>query len=281
VPEQISATVDRVEPYTTQLKIENKGREPLQWNFTNELPAWLSTNKQSGTISGFGSDNIELLVDPKLIANKVDYQLEISSNDLTKPKKAVRLLFSLINNKPVLSGIIPDQFLTTDPVQISLEDKFSDPDGDPINFHVGSNDSRIASVIVLDGMLTVIPKKSGTTLITVDAEDSFNSTTTISFNATVELITSVETEITRGNYIASPNPFEKFVSLRYDIDNPGNSLLYVVDISGRIVWKSELREETFGENEILINGAGFAAGIYNCILWRSNKFITTFRLVKN
>jgi len=83
------------------------------------------------------------------------------------------VVFERANRAP-LGSEIPALELTAkgDPVEFSLSDYFSDPDGDPLSYTLGEpTDASVVSLVESDGVLSVTPLEAGATSFALSASD--------------------------------------------------------------------------------------------------------------
>ena len=91
------------------------------------------------------------------------------------------------NNAPVLSGTLDDQTVTAgEPIDVSIEGVFTDPDGDELTYTAESDDTNIATVELADLELTITGVNAGTAIFSITASDS-------EFNVVGEFDVIVET----------------------------------------------------------------------------------------
>ncbi|HRX69278.1 MAG TPA: T9SS type A sorting domain-containing protein, partial [Tenuifilaceae bacterium] len=119
------------------------------------------------------------------------------------------------NNAPVVENTIPDEtenegFVSTD---IDLTNVFADDDDDELSFSAISDDETIVTVGVTGSTLTVTEVGTGTTSITVTADDGKGGTADDTFNFTVNAVPEVE------NPIADITEQEGFTSTGIDLTN--------------------------------------------------------------
>jgi hypothetical protein len=281
-PAQIAANVDRVEPFVTQLRIENAGRDPLDWSIPNIPSERISMSTRSGTVAGYGFQDITLTFDPFLLPQiQVSYILEIVSNDPTKPTATTNLTFGIPNGGPFVSTPFVAQVVNAGSSQLDLLDHFSDPDGDALTFTASSSNSQVASVTMANSTLSIVAVRKGSTSISVSAYDPFGAFLTSTFGVEVEIVTGLESSRKERNLTASPNPFATNLTIRYQTEKPEMAYMLVIDISGKVVWESGTYQEVVGANEIAIDGSRLSPGMYNCILMKGGSMNSSVRLVRN
>jgi hypothetical protein len=280
IPEKLSIKVDRLTLHSFQLRIQNTGGKTLHWNFTNTLPPLITAAKTGGSLSAQSTEDIQLTFNPITETGIYTYVIDITSNDPIRKNVWTLLEIEVVNNHgPFVSSLIPNQSLTSAIQLITLSGKFSDPDHDPLTFSAVSTDNGVVAVEVSDSILRLQPITAGQAMITVTAHDIFSLSASTSFEVSVNPVVSVEQN---DGYplTAVPNPFREAVKFRYHCDNPGLADLTVLDISGKVLWRSGDYTEVTGLNEIEMETREFAQGIYSCKLRKNGNVVKTIRLVK-
>jgi len=77
-----------------------------------------------------------------------------------------------------------------------------------------------------------------------------------------------------------PNPFTNATTIEINLVEMKNSLITVVDITGRSVKNIDVANLQIGKNEIKIDLSGFSSGIYFCKI-NSDQHTETVKLIKN
>lgn len=106
-----------------------------------------------------------------------------------------------LNSPPSVQRRIPDTTLVRDEgeLNIDLATVFDDPEGDELSYRADSENEDVAGVSLQDAVLSVEPRETGESTITVAATDGFSQEVTTSFKVTV----------TAGNappFVANPIP---------------------------------------------------------------------------
>jgi hypothetical protein len=215
------------------------------------------------------------------ITGPLNFILAINSNDPTMPVVNVEYKFK-VNSTPT-SQVIPTQNLTNLSVTHGLSQFFSDADGDPLAYSIVSTDATVAAVSISNSEMTISPLSTGTADVSVTATDPFSASVTTTFKVNVQknaAVTGLEPDPTLLTFTSSPNPFERDFVIRYNTAHPLASEVVVIDVSGRIVLRTGLVEEKYGENMVVMNGAGLASGIYQCIVTRNGERVWRVRMVR-
>lgn len=283
VPALVEAKVDRFTPYQFQVKIENTGGSPLYWNFTNSLPAFLTSSRMSGALNAFSSENILITFDPAAFSDGevFEYVLDVNSNDPVHPLVLTQLKFNIIeNHAPVVMSPINNQSLSHASRELSIASNFSDPDGDALVFAATSDNIDVVTVDVVESKLKLTPVTTGTATVTVKATDTSNASASLAFTVNVDHTVAVnEFKATGRELLATPNPFNEKLVLLYYAATPGPADIRVVDVQGKIVWEWNGYETVQGWNEIEIKASSMAPGVFTCRLLRSGR-VSTVRLVR-
>ncbi|MDO7907696.1 S-layer homology domain-containing protein [Paenibacillus sp. JX-17] len=96
--------------------------------------------------------------------------------------------FDVTVNAPPVSQGVPDQTqeMNSGNIQLSLNQFFNDPDGDPLTYRVsGMTDPAIATAALVGDMLTLTPLKTGSTSVSIKAEDGRGGEIVDTFQATI------------------------------------------------------------------------------------------------
>lgn len=135
------------------------------------------------------------------------------------------------NSAPVLSGTLDDQTVTAgEPISVSIEGVFTDPDGDELTYTAESEDTDVATVDLSNLELTISGVNAGSTVFKITATDG-------EFNVVGEFDVEVETiPVTIGTI---PNQTLEIggegTSLsvgEYFFDQDGDVLTYTIERSG-------------------------------------------------
>ena len=142
-----------------------------------------------------------------------------------------------VNSEPEVDDHIPDQTLTAgdSAVTFDLDDYFSDPDNDDLDYEARSSNSTVARASVSSGSrLTITPLVQGSATVTVtadDGEDDVSQTVTVTVNRATEPIPNrgpiAEGTISKRELLLVTSPSESFSITSYFSDpNPNDVLTY-------------------------------------------------------
>lgn len=135
------------------------------------------------------------------------------------------------NSPPVLSGTLEDQTVTAgEPISVSIEGVFTDPDGDELTYTAESEDTDVATVELENLELTISGVNAGSTVFKITATDS-------EFNVVGEFDVEVETiPVTIGtipNQTLQIGGEGSSLSVgEFFFDQDGDVLTYTVETSG-------------------------------------------------
>ncbi len=149
------------------------------------------------------------------------------------------------NRKPELvTPIAPKTLvLKSEPAADDLSAHFRDPDGDVLEFFVVSATEEVATVAVVDHLLTVRPRRPGKSIVTVRAADPQGAEVEHSFQVTVELSRADRTRILKHSLAA----FGRTVGTEA-----------VEAIGGRL--REGDRENAQGQSHLRLGGRSFSCG---------------------
>lgn len=102
-----------------------------------------------------------------------------------KVSKKIRLL---VNSAPTVNSLITDRHVTlgnSGDISVDLTNVFTDVDGDTITLEAVSGDPTVATVGLVDRLLTVTPVAGGESVVTVTAKDGKGGTVSTTFRVVV------------------------------------------------------------------------------------------------
>ncbi|MXZ56762.1 MAG: hypothetical protein F4227_07090 [Gammaproteobacteria bacterium] len=135
------------------------------------------------------------------------------------------------NSAPVLSGTLDDQTVTAgEPISVSIEGVFTDPDGDELTYTADSEDTDVATVELDNLDLTISGVNAGSTVFKITATDG-------ELNVVGEFDVEVETiPVTVGtipNQTLQIGGDGSSLSVgEYFFDQDGDTLTYTIETSG-------------------------------------------------
>ncbi len=159
------------------------------------------------------------------------------------------------------------------PRDVNVADKFSDLD--TLTFSATSDDTAIATVTVMDNVVTVTPVAVGTATITVTATDIAGQTAEQTFTVTVQAddVTTGTAGVKNIGISVSPNPIKDGTSVTITVADDGVYRLF--GISGEFLTKGTL---TKGDNTVAF--PFLAKGIYLLKIQTTHGRVTR-KVVKN
>jgi hypothetical protein len=276
-PAQISKSLARTGPQQFYLRIDNEGKNTLNWSINQTLPPWLKL-AQAGSIPGASFDSVQITFLPNLFASglSANFNLAISSNDPKRPVAETQLQLSLQNQAPIIFNFIPNQVIRNNPVEIDLMNHFLDLESDPLSFTFQASENTMVSVTLDEARLIIAPLKAGVLSIAVTAKDAYQASVTSTFQID-NLVTSIEELSDRPNFTVAPNPFdEKFV---ISITETMPTRIILIDYLGRAIWDSSVTPD--GDDlKIEVDGMSFTAGLYICLAFSNDRLVGAVRVLK-
>ncbi len=165
---------------------------------------------------------------------------------------------SVTNPAPTVAGMIDnitDLVENGSPRNVDVASNFSDLD--TLTFSAVSSRTAIATVAVMDSIVTVTPVAAGTATITVTATDMAGQTAEQTFSVSVQAddVTTGTAGVKKISVSVSPNPLKDGDSVRITVANEGVYRLF--GSSGEFLTKGTL---TKGDNAVVF--PFLAKGIY-------------------
>ncbi len=195
------------------------------------------TNFQNGIIR-FGEADTTLTAHQLSLINIGGDAVELSPDGF--------LQIASPNSAPVVSNIImdmvqPENFGVT---MIDLTNHFSDPNGDELTYTLTSSDESVATVAVAGDMLSITEVGTGTTMITVTADDNISGSATEDFMFTIEEVNAINEVAPISGLSILPN-VTRDGQLAISFDHPireGELLIY--NAFGALVQKRNIASES-------------------------------------
>lgn len=186
------------------------------------------------------------------------------------------------NTLPIVKKSIETQSITlTNQKVIDLVDVFSDADGELLTYTATIVDETVADVTILGSILTIIPKKEGTTNITIIAKDAMNGTVSTLFS----LVVSTNLSTTNFNLNAAilvkafPNPANDVVTIAVQSNNEKNILLKLFDLNGRLIGSPIEIKGASDRNTTKIPVGHLQSGLYFYTLSIDNKIVFKDKII--
>ena len=135
------------------------------------------------------------------------------------------------NSAPILSGTLDDQTVTAgEPIEVSIEGIFTDPDGDELTYTAESDDTNVATLDLSGLDLTINGVNAGTTIFKITATDGeFNVVG--EFDVVVETIPVAVDSIPNQSLAIGGEGLGLNVS-DYFFDQDGDVLSYTIETTG-------------------------------------------------
>ncbi len=188
------------------------------------LPAWLT--ESNGVLSGTPT-----------AADTGTFPVSVTAVDSTgeSVEGNFEITVTNFNDAPTLTGTVADQTVIEDQtLTLDLSSFFSDEDpGDSITFNIPNLPAWL-SLNSVTGVLTGTPGDAdvGTVTLTIEASDTFNATTSDSFDVTVTNVND-DPVLNNQSFVVDPAESNGFVVGIIDVSDPdlGDTLTYTV-VSG-------------------------------------------------
>ncbi|AWB45549.1 RTX toxin [Paenibacillus sp. CAA11] len=190
--------------------------------------------------------------------------------------------FDVIVNAPPASSGIPDQTkeMNSGDIQLSLNQFFSDPDGDTLAYRVSDNsDPTVVSAVLNGDVLTLTPLKAGSASVSVQATDGRGGEVTDTF------LTNVTAAVPQNHDPIESKPADKSLTVGDPIfsldlgpvftDPDGDTLTYKASSSNETVASAEIDGTQL---KIHALAAGTTIIEINAEDGRGGKALTTFQV---
>lgn len=135
------------------------------------------------------------------------------------------------NSAPILSGTLDDQTVTAgEPLEISIEGVFTDPDGDELTYTAESDDTNVATLDLVGEDLTISGVNAGSTIFKITATDGeFNVVG--EFDVVVETVPEAVDSIPNQS-LSIGGDLQSLNVSAYFYDQDGDVLSYTIDFTG-------------------------------------------------
>ena len=203
--------------------------------------------------------------------------ITVTATDIAGQTAEQTFSVSVTNPAPTATGTmdnITDLVANGSPQTVNVATNFSDPN-DRLTFSVVSSNTAIATVAVMDSIVTVTPVAVGTATITVTATDVAGQTAEQTFSVTVQAddVTTGTAGVKKISVSVSPNPIKDGDSVTITVASEGVYRLF--GISGEFLTKGTL---TKGDNAVVF--PFLAKGIYLLKIQTTHGLMTR-KVVKN
>ncbi len=185
--------------------------------------------------------------------------ITVTATDIAGQTAEQTFSVSVTNPAPTATGTMDnmtDLVENGSPQTVNVATNFSDPN-DRLTFSVVSSNTAIATVTVMDSIVTVTPVAAGTATITVTATDIAGQTAEQAFTVSVqaEEVTTGTADVKKISVSVSPNPLKDGDRITITVSDEGVYRLF--GISGEFLTKGTL---TKGDNAVAF--PFLAKGIY-------------------
>ncbi len=203
--------------------------------------------------------------------------ITVTATDIADQTAKQTFSVSVTNPAPTATGTmdnITDLVENGSPQTVNVATNFSDPN-DRLTFSVVSSNTAIATVTVMDSVVTVTPVAVGTATITVTATDIASQTAEQAFTVTVQAdeVATGTANVKNIDVSVSPNPLKDGDRVTITVADDGVYRLF--GISGEFLTKGTL---TKGDNAVAF--PFLAKGIYLLKIQTTHGLMTR-KVVKN
>ncbi|WP_018357824.1 S8 family serine peptidase [Porphyromonas levii] len=185
------------QPYTLEVEVMEPNNLPWEYTLAGDLKG--VTSKREGN---------KISIKLRRVLPMGEYGLKLMVSNKYQTSELLVPFVVAENRSPLLTKTLAKQYLPLEheALSISLNEFFSDPDGDALQYEVRSTVPQVAITEVLDDKFTIKPIKMGTTHIEVTARDSFGAKARLNFDLQV-----VKDDIV---YVVYPVPVAKDLNIR-------------------------------------------------------------------
>lgn len=264
---------------SSKWNIRNTGLRDLTWAFMS-IPEDVTPNKSGGTLSPGQSDQITFYLDRLPDAGSFHNSIIVKSNDRNKTSTFTVSAILSPNQAPDLSSFHSGFTVKVKdpPLSISLKE-IRDPEGDPFSVATATQYPAIAEASISNNFLIIKPVSVGNTQMAIAASDAYGAQSQMIFNVVVlpgGTVTGLEAQDANPVKIAaSPNPFDKKITINFEQDGSMPAVVSMYDSNGRIVWEGN---STTGE--VTIENANLAAGLYLIRIMKDGRWYGSLRVLK-
>ncbi len=264
---------------SSKWNIKNTGLSDLTWRFTSVADD-ITATKAGGKLAPGQTDVITFYLDRLPQAGTFYNSFRVKAVETNKDATFTFSASLSPNRAPDLSSFQSNVNvrIKDDPLRISLS-SISDPEGDRFAVATAAQFPAIAEVSISNNFLVVKPVSLGSTAVALAARDAYGAQTQTTFNVIVSpgsSVTGLEATVANAVFVvASPNPFERRLTVKFDSDGSMPTGISMYDSNGRTVWTGE---STSGE--VIIENENLAAGIYLIKVTRGGKWYGAARVVK-
>ncbi len=184
--------------------------------------------------------------------------ITVTATDIASQTVEQTFSVTVTNPAPTATGTmdnITDLVENGSPQTVNVAGKFSDLD--TLTFSATSDNTAIATVTVMDSIVTITPVAVGKATITVTATDIAGQTAEQTFSVSVQAddVTTGTADVKKIDVSVSPNPIQAGDRVKITVASDG--VYRLLGISGNVLTKGTL---TKGDNAVVL--PSLAKGIY-------------------
>jgi hypothetical protein len=226
-----------------------------------EVEVTVNTDNTISVIGATSVVNIQLALSPTYgTAGNYNFNVEATDKAGHAGNGVVRYYVEHVNRAPEALQPLPVVVaLNGTSGIVSINDLFTDPDGDEMTFTYSLSESGVVSVFQSGNDLIFVGQTLGTVVVTIVATDANGAQTTLHFNVEVRNTVGIADVDVESKVAVRPNPVVEtlYVTLAADCE----SVTYAIfDYSGRQVYVAT-DAATAGVAKT-INVSSFPSGVY-------------------
>ena len=215
-----------------------------------------TTSYNTGTDAAtFSPDDLVL----SIAGNKAEegtYSFVLTATDEYGAKATYAFEYTILPNNPPTTTVNIDNIVLngiSGSRAITLDDYFTDIDGESLNYSIEQSNSDVADATILDGELKITPSEYGNTELTVTASDAKGESCSLTVNVLVRSdLKPVD---------IYPNPVSTFLSVRPGVIMNDVTITFT-NTSGAQIKK--INSDSVGPfSPVKIDLSGVAAGVYS------------------
>lgn len=209
----------------------NIGVNDMEGNTFTVTPA----QTYPGVTHSFSNGILTLVVTPDY-GDAGQYSYTFTAKDQYNAESELVIPAEIVhtNRAPEFTGDETMQFTATGLLnEFSIEDFYSDPDGDAFTFTLASSNTESVAVFASADQFLIRPLETGEAKLAFTATDSHGAVTYDTITVTVDVVLGAEEELLNNGLGVYPNPAEKTATVTLTYDWKGVVTLEVVDVSGK------------------------------------------------
>ncbi len=212
-----------------------------KYSITHSGCSWIITSTNTFKIDGINQTDVPVVFSAKNLSSGDYYaSIIVNSNDPLHPMISVPAHLNVLPNKPYIKKEIGLLLVNIagGTYHIMLDSLFGVPSGEPLSYSqtLSNTVHDIASIGIVDNMLSIDPLETGKGLLTITAKTKVDDTVNMEINVKVYRQVSIndisESELYLNNY---PNPFDNITDICYNLDRRAYVEIRIYDLQGQLL----------------------------------------------